>query len=418
MPLNWPTAGELMTADPVCVAPDAPVSEALGLMRTRSIHELPVLRRSKLVGMVTFESIARRTNLALSTKVEHLMLLPPLVTPTTPYPELAEQLLAAGLRAAPVLGKKGEVVGVVSRTDLIRALPGLAPLARHRVEEVSSPVSLLIKETQPCGTLLAQVRLLEEHPLPVIDRKGHLVGAVGIADLGRVLWRPRAGGKRDAEQKGTVSEVEVGTIMHSPAVTVPAGATTGLAAEQMSHEKVSSAFVVENGKPTGIVSQTDLLGLAVGRSEPGGGARVGEVYVQITGLRGSSDPQMLAEIDQVVSRGIRHISRHLRPTLLSLHFAPHATHRTGDLTVEARLHTESGIFFASNTGWNFFAGIADLMDELVAQTRRTQEGRRRRRRVSARAAPAEEPVVDAELEGRIRAATGGEGGASAEREEP
>lgn len=408
MPAAWPTAGELMTPDPVTIPHDAPLSTALGLMRSRSFHELPVMQRRRLTGMITFESIARRANLPLATKVSHLMLLPPMVTPTTPFTEVAEQLLGANLRAAPVVGKRGELVGIISRTDLVRAIPGLPGLAKHRVEEVQSPVNLLIKESEPCGTLLAQIRMLEDHALPVTDAKGRLVGAVGISDLGRVLWRPVAGGKKDAERGGSVFDVEVGTIMRSPPVTVAIGTSTGEAAAHMSKERVSSVFVVENGRPVGVVAQADLLGLAVGseRSEH----KASDVYVQVHGLRGSSDPAILAEIDRVVAKGLRHVSRHAKPVLLSLHVSPHATHRSGDATVQARLHTDRGIYYASQTGWNFFAGVADVMEELAEQTRRAADEQRHRRRPRGRGPPVEDaPVDDRDLEARIEAATGNDG---------
>jgi CBS domain-containing protein/ribosome-associated translation inhibitor RaiA len=409
MPLAWPTAGELMTARPITVPADAPLSRAIGIMRSRSIHELPVLHRSRLTGMITFDSILRRGNISFATKVSHLMLLPPVVTPSTPYAELAEQLLATSLRAAPVVGRKGELVGVVSRTDLVRALPTLPTLARHSVEEVLSPVSLRVQETDRCGSLLPQTRLLEDHPMPVVDRRGRLVGAVGVADLGRILWRPTTPGKREAERRGSVFDVEVATIMHSPAVTVPAGTTTGEAARRMTREKVSSVFVVERDRPTGVVAQADLLGLAVGGERPE--RNVGDVYVQITGLRGSSDPAILTEIDRAIAKGLRHVGRHARPILLSLNVSPHATHRSGDATVQARLHTDRGIYYASQTAWNFFAGVADVMEELAEQARRTSEEARRRRRQSVRAPPTgETPLDDRDLEERIRSATGADEG--------
>lgn len=407
MESTWPTARELMTPKPITLTPDATLSQALGLMRTRGIHELPILKGTRLVGMITFESIARRSNLALSTKIEHLMVLPPLVSPETEFPELSEQLLAAGLRAAPVLGRRGEVIGVVSRTDMVRALTELPGLARHAVDEVASPIALQIREDEAVGKLFGHIRLLEDHPMPVVDKKGKLVGAVGVADLGRVLWRPVTGGKRDARKGGSVFDVEVSTIMHSPALTVPKGTSVGDAARLMSAEKVSSVFVVEGGKPVGVVGQVELIGLAVGGAEPPGGSRLGDVYVQVHGLRGSGDPAILTEIDRLVARGLKHISRHVRPRLLSLHVSPHATHRSGDATVHARLQTDQGSFYATETAWNFFSGISDLMDELAEQTRRARDDARTRRRgASSRGAPPDDSPADPEVEAQIRAATG------------
>jgi ribosome-associated translation inhibitor RaiA len=175
----------------------------------------------------------------------------------------------------------------------------------------------------------------------------------------------------------------------------------------MSREKVSSVFVEEGGKPIGVVSQGDLLGLAVGAAEPAEGAKLGDVYVQVHGLRGSGDPAVLTEIDNLVAKGLRHISRQVHPLMLSLHITPHATHRTGDATVHARLNTDRGIFYASHTGWNFYAGITDVLGELSEQARRVREsGVQGKRKRSLRGIDPEEMPVDPELEARIRAATG------------
>ena len=406
MPVPQPTARDLMTARPITLPASAPLSLALGLMRSKSIHEIPVLRGKSLAGMITFESIARRTNLPLQTKVEHLLVLPPLVSIGTRFAEIAEQLLAAGLRAAPVVGKKGELLGIISRTDLVRSIPSFPSIARHLIEEVASPPNVILKETEPVANLFSQIRLLEEHPFPVVDRKGRLVGAVGISDLGRVLWRPERGGKEDVPTKGRAQTVEVGSLMHSPPVTVTKGTTVGAAAELMSKERVSSVFVVENGLPTGVVAQSDLLGLAVS-TEGAPPTVAGDVYVQITGLRGTGDPEVLGEIDRVVAKGLRHISRHVRPLLLNLHLSPQGNHRSGDASVQARLHTDRGIYYASQTGWNFLAGIASLMEELETQVRRRrEEGVQDRRRASRRGLPVDEPIGDPDLEARLRAASG------------
>jgi CBS domain-containing protein/ribosome-associated translation inhibitor RaiA len=394
-----------MTAHPITLPTDAPLSEALGHMRGKAVHEVIVLRKKEFAGLITFESIARRTNLPLGTKVEHLLILPPVISPTTNFPDIAEQLLASGLRAAPVLGSKGEVVGIVSRTDLVKRFPDFPAIAAHKVEEISSPVGLLVAEGESVSNLFHQIRLLEEHPLPVVDKKGRLVGAVGVSDLGRILMKPDTAGKRDAENRHTSPAATVGSIMHSPALTVPNGTTAGAAAALMTREKISSVFVVENGRPTGVVSQSDLLGLAVGTDTATTG-EVGDVYVQIHGLRGSSDPEILTEIDRVVAKGLRHIARHAKPILLSLHVTPQGTHRGNDATVHARLHTDRGIFYASQSGWNFFAGISDTMDELEDQVRRVRDESGANRRRSRKGLPVDDSPGDPELEAQLRQVRG------------
>lgn len=406
MATAWPNAGELMTARPITLPRDAPLSQALGIMRSQRIHEIPVVQNRQVVGMVTFDALARRINLPLSTKVEHLMLLPPIVGTGTGYPELSEQLLASGMRAAPVTGARNELLGVVSRTDLVRALPRISVLAEHLIDEVMAPLSLVLKERDPVRTLLGQeaLRHLETHPLPVVDRKGILTGAVGIADLGEVLWRPTAQGHRDVATRGTVAEVEVRTIMHSPPVTAPRGTTTGAAARRMSQERVSSVFIVDGDRPVGIVSQADLIGLAVGGNAPTEGT-LGDVFVQIQGLRASGDPAILADIDQVIARGLRRIARYVHPVMLNVHFQPHSSHRSAEASVQGRLNTDHEILYASRTGWNFYSALNDLLDELETQARRQKEERPHGiHRPSSRRAAGEldEASTDSELEARLR----------------
>jgi CBS domain-containing protein len=413
MPVAWPTASDLMSERPATLPHDAPVSRALGLMRSLGYHEIPVLRHSHLVGMITVESIARRVRRALATKIEHLLILPPLITPSTTYPEIAEMLLAAGLRAAPVVGRRGELLGIVSRSDLIRELGNVPLFDRGKpptVEELARAPAVTVRENDLCRNLFDQIRLLEEHPFPVVDRKGRLVGAVGVKDLTEVLWRPTVGGKRDPRAVTTALNVEIGSIMHSPAVTVPSGTDVIAASRRMTEENVSSVFVVEDGRPARILAQADLLGLIVARSRPSEGRpRVEDIYVEITGLRGSGDPALIAEIDQLVARGLGRITRYSQPSLLSLHIAPHATHRTNDLTVEARLYTADGIFYASHTGWNLMAGVSGLLEDLAGQTHRVREAARQRSRRRGRSSTGEDSSAqDPELERKIRAATGDE----------
>ena len=405
MPSTWPTASDLMSSRPVTLPFDAPISQALGIMRAKGFHEIPVLQRSRLAGMITFDSLARRVSRASTTKVSGLLTQAPLITPNQLLPEVAEALLGSGLRGAPVVGPRGQLLGVISRTDLVAALPELAAFPNERVTRVGSPANVLVHDDDTVRELQGQFRMLEEHPLPVVDRKGHLVGAVGVEDLASVLWRPDSGGKRDLPQRTRALDVLVRSFMRSPAVTVEATETAVDAAREMTEQKVSSVFVVEQDHPTRIVGQADLLGLVVGaaRTAKGPGA-IEDCYVEVTGLRGSSDPALLADVDHLVAQGLKRIAHHTHPSLFSLHLSPHSTHRTADITVEGRLHTDRGIFYASQTGWNLMAGVSGIMEELTAQVQRDAESRRDRARTPRRAT-VDESVEDPELEQRIRAAT-------------
>jgi CBS domain-containing protein len=46
------TVGDCMTADPVTVAPDAPVAQIAALMAKQKVHTLPVVKAGKIVGII------------------------------------------------------------------------------------------------------------------------------------------------------------------------------------------------------------------------------------------------------------------------------------------------------------------------------------------------------------------------------
>ena len=372
-----PNAGDLMTRTPVTVSRDATVARALALMQARQLHEIPVLRAGRLIGMITLDTIAHRTNLSLSTKVESLLTLPPRLSPSMGWEEVARSLLLSGLRALPVVDRRDRLLGIVSRTDIIRVLPAVSRLSDAAVDEVMSPLGTLVGEREGIGRLINTVR--DEAPVAVVDKGRRLVGSIGLADLGRAFWRPMTRGKgdrpRERDGHGTVSEIEARSIMRSPAVQVASGTPVREAARRMGEVGISSVFVVRDGFPAGAVTQVDLLELAVG-GQPSRHPRH-DVFYRLHGFTVADAPSIVADIDHAVREGLSRIGRRVAPVLLDLHVHPEGVHRSGNVTVTGRLHTALGIVRAQDSGWDPRVGTARVLDELEEQTRRLIDRRRR-----------------------------------------
>ncbi|WP_119390794.1 CBS domain-containing protein [Taklimakanibacter lacteus] len=141
-------ARELMTRDPVSISPQASVLEAAETMLRHRISGLPVVDSSgALVGMVTGSDLMRRAEIATGLRrsgfsefqageerlaadyvrahgkrVQHVMTGAPFVVPESASLEAIVDIMDRhNVKRVPVVdGRK--LVGIVSRTDLLRAL--------------------------------------------------------------------------------------------------------------------------------------------------------------------------------------------------------------------------------------------------------------------------------------------------------
>lgn len=119
-----PKAKQVMTSKVVTIGPEATLAEAIQVLLDRKISGMPVVDASgRLVGIISEKDMlnfAFSGNLAL-TKVEEAMTRE--IVSFSPETDITEIALAIGqrhFRRVPIL-EAGNVVGIVSRRDIIRA---------------------------------------------------------------------------------------------------------------------------------------------------------------------------------------------------------------------------------------------------------------------------------------------------------
>jgi acetoin utilization protein AcuB len=125
-----------MTKDPETISPNALVADAAKLMSQRKVRRLPVIDHARLVGILTKSDLLRagapnlnpfspaaRDEPSLQRTVESLMTRSPVtVAPTTPLEDAATKMLERKIGALPVLTAQGSLVGIVTESDVFRAL--------------------------------------------------------------------------------------------------------------------------------------------------------------------------------------------------------------------------------------------------------------------------------------------------------
>jgi CBS domain-containing protein len=133
---------DLMTTDPITTTPDAPLKEAARIMVREKISGLPVMKGAKLVGIVTEGDFLRqeanrdqpyRLSLlealfgeggaepAVET-VGEVMTEPVItITPDATVSEAARVMSHRKVKRLPVLDDDGNLIGVISRADVVNA---------------------------------------------------------------------------------------------------------------------------------------------------------------------------------------------------------------------------------------------------------------------------------------------------------
>lgn len=146
-------ASDVMSSPVITVRPDTSVRALAALLSERRISGVPVLEGQQLVGIVSEADLlrrrgagqppARRARDIMTREVET-------VAPGTPVADIAALLEGRGIKRVPVL-QQGQVVGIVSRSNLVQALAAQpAPEAPHPEDDDVIRTSLLAElERQP-----------------------------------------------------------------------------------------------------------------------------------------------------------------------------------------------------------------------------------------------------------------------------
>ena len=144
------TVGDIMSRRPQVLSPDTPLEEADRLMRTFGYEGYPVVENGRVVGLLTRRAVDRALGHGLHLPVGRVMEAGEVtVRPQDSVGHLQQRMTDTGWGQIPVVDEDGEIIGIVTRTDLIKTLaprprrPGLHNLAA-RLESALPPARLAL----------------------------------------------------------------------------------------------------------------------------------------------------------------------------------------------------------------------------------------------------------------------------------
>ena len=139
---NW------MSKDVITIDVDDSMQEAVNSLKQHDIRMLPVMKKGKLVGIVTDRDLKKASASDATTldiheliyllakiKVQSIMTKDPITVPQDyTVEETAEVLLENKISGAPVVDQNGDVVGTITQTDLFKVLIVLTGVGNRGIQ--------------------------------------------------------------------------------------------------------------------------------------------------------------------------------------------------------------------------------------------------------------------------------------------
>ena len=127
------TVADAMSKEVVTVSPDTKISELVALFEEHRFNMFPVVEAGKMIGVVSeydFLKIFIFTNKEMLPKYDHLLKKTVSevisssqnMSPDQPLTRVLELMVQSMYRSFPVVDAAGDLVGVIARRDLIKAL--------------------------------------------------------------------------------------------------------------------------------------------------------------------------------------------------------------------------------------------------------------------------------------------------------
>lgn len=261
---------DIMSAPVYVVSPDETVARARNLMLRHKIGRLVIIEENKPIGMVTKKDIVKRLNQAepqwrrrpiddipvRKVMTESLITIFPDANPR----QLAELMTENNIGGLPVVNNKDEVIGIVTKWDLIRYFSGLE--LDLKVKDMNIEPALTVHRHHTISHIIHELQVNSIDRAIVLEDNDKPVGIITNSNLTFTEMKDKTGGlpqkvikmtRKDSsagrKQNRYIDEVPLVAedIMTSPIVNVDNEDLATKAAGLMVSERINGLSVIGNG---------------------------------------------------------------------------------------------------------------------------------------------------------------------------
>lgn len=353
---------EIMVDKVFSLSSEDAAAKALNMMHEHNINQLPVTDNDgRYVGMI-FAKEFLNLNTMPSSKLKHLVVKTPILSPTDTIEKCTELIVTTGNHALPVV-EKGKLISIVSEADVILT----ANFVNAAVDEVMSG-AIVIEDNSTLANALTKMRRYNISRMPVIKSTGVLMGIINALDIAKTMATPKdrigkAPGLRALTSATAIREVKVKDIMRG-AISVERGSKLNTLLE--SFKRNEEIVVIGDRRPIGIVTPRDALEITLPhRNEP-------SIHVA------HADGEVRRTIEEHLARFLKKIQGKLENIQSVIVYAD--KHKTHKYSVRARLiPINQRVINAKAVGYDPISACKELIMKLDRQIRSEHSHKLKRR---------------------------------------
>ncbi len=351
------TVEEIMDPDFPSVSPEDRLSDALSVMKETNYQDIPVVENGNYLGVISYTSVLKKGSAKLDTKVRNLIRGLPTVSKDEDLTKIAEDMVQNNCRQLPVLSGK-KLIGLVSRTGLVKVASGIKALSEIRVWELMTNPVESVGSNAMLSDALDIMRKLDTLTIPVVNEANRVVGVVGMKEVIDANWKTDAKAVGDM-QKRNKAQITVESVSVSTPITINWDDTVKEAAAIMIEKNISTLPVIDGEGLVGVMTQYDIV-------EVLSACREREMmFIQISGLE-DDDKGATDALYDVIEEQMAKINKVYRPQSLNLHVARY--NDDGGLakySITGKLYLEGTSINTKEVGWDLVRTMSDLMKKMV-----------------------------------------------------
>lgn len=345
------------------------VGEAISKMRETGIHQVPVLSGKRYLGMLSYREILRRRSIFPSSKVESVMIKTPKLTPGENLNTAIRLFKETGIPALPVV-QKGLLVGLVSRTDILKNISHIVPAGRVRVSEIMTDDPVLVSEEESLEQAIEKVRGLDESEIPVVNASGILTGVLRVDELTSDALMPgkEKHGRRDWTGNPEKLDVKVDSLMSIPFSVKPTTHIEDVSSTLIENRSHMVPVTDDAGRVIGVVDVYDIINaIEAGRKREG-------VLIQVSGL-GPYDDDLYDIIYFEAEKFLSRIAKlaGIKSGTFNVHVAKYHSEGRIKYSVRTKLFGGSINMSVSDYDWNFGKCVARILETYENRLKKLRE---------------------------------------------